>query len=297
MRYALCWHFLVWYCSGRECPLKFSNAFCRWEALRIFSPQALQNYYYDGSSKMTDAEFENLQEELVWSGSSVAVLSSDEKRFLEATMSYGKGNPIMNDVEFDAIKVKLKAANSVVTQAGPRCSIRSKRVYSDAEPDYLKMTLLNLPAALLVLGFVFAIDDITGFEITKAIELPPPYSILFLWGLVLPTVYVLASSITNAVLPDALILKAPCPECGTENQAYFGGIFNVAGNTRSAVIECVNPNCLADNEFNALKREVLITVSSEEKMKAAAELDAKVAAMSAPKEPRAPKAPKEPKAE
>ena len=33
---------------------------------------------------------------------------------------------------------------------GPRCSIRSRKLYSDALPDYLKMTLLNLPAAVLV---------------------------------------------------------------------------------------------------------------------------------------------------
>lgn len=33
---------------------------------------------------------------------------------------------------------------------GPRCSIRSKNMYSDLTVDYLKMTLLNLPATLLV---------------------------------------------------------------------------------------------------------------------------------------------------
>ena len=33
---------------------------------------------------------------------------------------------------------------------GPRCSIRSRKLYSDATPDYLKMTLLNLPAAVVV---------------------------------------------------------------------------------------------------------------------------------------------------
>ncbi len=33
---------------------------------------------------------------------------------------------------------------------GPRCSIRSRKLYSDAIPDYGKMTLLNLPAAVLV---------------------------------------------------------------------------------------------------------------------------------------------------
>lgn len=48
------------------------------------------------------------------------------------------------------------------------------------QPDYLRMLALNVPAALLVLGFVFAIDDVTGFEITKAIQLPPPYGVALL---------------------------------------------------------------------------------------------------------------------
>jgi hypothetical protein len=230
--------------------------------------QALQGYYYDGQSKLTDEEFENLKDDLVWSGSQVAVLSSAEQRFLEATISYSKGKPILSDEEYDELKKVLKEQGSMVTQAGPRCSIRSKRMYADAVPDYLKLTLLNVPAALIVLGAIFAVDDVTGFEITKAIELPPPYSILFLWGLVFPAIYVIASSLTNLVLPDALILKADCPNCGTSNQAYFGGIFTVAGNKRSSVVEC--SNCLADLEFEAMKREVVVIRSSEEK-KAAVE--------------------------
>ncbi len=42
--------------------------------------------------------------------------------------------------------------NRARASQGPRCSIRSKNIYSDANPDYLKMTLLNLPAAVLVRG-------------------------------------------------------------------------------------------------------------------------------------------------
>ena len=33
---------------------------------------------------------------------------------------------------------------------GPRCSIRSKNMYSDLEVDYVKLLLLNLPGVLLV---------------------------------------------------------------------------------------------------------------------------------------------------
>ena len=80
-------------------------------------------------------------------------------------------------------------------------------MYSDATPDYLRMTALNIPAALLVVGACFAIDDFSGFSVTSLIELPPPYGIVALWGLILPTLYLLSSSITNLVLRDGLILK------------------------------------------------------------------------------------------
>lgn len=50
----------------------------------------------------------------------------------------------------------------ILLRQGPRCSLRSKKMYSDAYPDYLRMTALNVPAALLVLGALFSVDDITG---------------------------------------------------------------------------------------------------------------------------------------
>jgi hypothetical protein len=135
----------------------------------------------------------------------VAILDSDEQRFLEASQAYAKGTPIMSDSDFDTLKTDLRQRGSIVsaqvrawvvlwvvlwggslstssclqlpahmshvaaallsrahTVQGPRCSIRSKRMYSDAYPDYLRMTALNVPAALLCLGFLFSIDDITG---------------------------------------------------------------------------------------------------------------------------------------
>lgn len=33
---------------------------------------------------------------------------------------------------------------------GPRCSLRSRTMYSDCTPDYLKITALNLPNVVLV---------------------------------------------------------------------------------------------------------------------------------------------------
>ena len=58
------------------------------------------------------------------------------------------------------------------------------------------------------LGALFSIDDLTGFEITKAVELPEPYGIIVLWGLVLPALFIFASALTQLAFKDALILKA-----------------------------------------------------------------------------------------
>jgi hypothetical protein len=58
-----------------------------------------------------------------------------------------------------------------------------------------------------VLGALFSVDDITGFEITKLIELPEPYGVILLWGVLFPTLFIFANAITNTVFKDSLILK------------------------------------------------------------------------------------------
>ena len=61
------------------------------------------------------------------------------------------------------------------------------------------------------LGALFSVDDLTGFEITRAIELPEPYGIIALWGLVLPAIFVFASAITQLAFKDAFIAKVGSP--------------------------------------------------------------------------------------
>ena len=58
---------------------------------------------------------------------------------------------------------------------------------------------------------LFSVDDLTGFEITYLLELPQPWGIFVVWGLVLPLVYIVSSSLTNLVLKDLLILKVSPP--------------------------------------------------------------------------------------
>lgn len=109
---------------------------------------------------------------------------------------------------------------------------------SDATVDYLKMTLLNLPAALIALGLVFFLDDITGFEITYLLELPEPYSFLFTWFIVLPVTFLIAQSLTNLVIKDALILNGPCPNCGVPANSFFGSILTVPSAGQENFVKC-----------------------------------------------------------
>eukprot|EP00879_Flechtneria_rotunda_P016645 GHRR01017418.1.p1 GENE.GHRR01017418.1~~GHRR01017418.1.p1 ORF type:complete len:244 (-),score=89.63 GHRR01017418.1:1425-2075(-) len=143
------------------------------------------------------------------------------------------------------------------------------------------MTALNFPAALLVLGFLFSIDEITGFEVTSLIELPPPYGIIVVWAVVLPVLYLLSTSITNLILRDHTILKGPCPNCATDNFTYFGDIFTVSGNKGQNVLEC--SNCQADLTYDANKRVIVVSRTSEEKQQEKAAAAARKAAAAAKK--------------
>uniref|UniRef100_M8C7G1 PGR5-like protein 1A, chloroplastic n=1 Tax=Aegilops tauschii TaxID=37682 RepID=M8C7G1_AEGTA len=168
--------------------------------------RALQSFYYDQKAIMSNEEFDNLKEELMWEGSSVVMLSADEQRLLEASMAYIAGNPIMSDAEFDELKLRLKQDGSDIVTEGPRCSLRSRKVYSDLTVDYLKMFLLNVPATIVALGLFFFIDELTGFEV-NVFQFPEPFGFIFTYFAALPLILVTAQVVTKAIINDVLILK------------------------------------------------------------------------------------------
>ncbi|XP_054825245.1 PGR5-like protein 1B, chloroplastic [Prosopis cineraria] len=222
--------------------------------------QALQAFYYEGKAIMSNEEFDNLKEELMWEGSSVVMLNSDEQKFLEASMAYVSGKPIMSDEEYDKLKMKLKMEGSEIVVEGPRCSLRTKKVYSDLSVDYLKMFLLNVPATVIALGLFFFLDDLTGFEITYLLELPEPFSFIFTWFAAVPLIVWLALSLTNAIVKDFLILKGPCPNCGTENTSFFGTILSISSGGSTNKVKC--SNCGTDMVYDSSTRLITLPEGS-----------------------------------
>ena len=122
-----------------------------------------------GKQVMTDEEYDQLKKELRKKGSKVTAQAWPLQRpicgqlqscaFFCRRLQQITGRsqclkmlaaPIWVRVGFYAMSFRFAG----VAVQGPRCSIRSKNMYSDLEIDYLKMLLLNLPGVLLVSSLI-----------------------------------------------------------------------------------------------------------------------------------------------
>lgn len=217
---------------------------------------ALQAFYSGQEALMSNEEFDNLKEELQWEGSRIIMLTKEEQHFMEASLAYQAGKPYLSDREYDELKRLLKTKGSQVAIEGPRCSLRTRKSYSDSMVDYVRMTALNLPAALLALLLVFFVDDITGFEITYLLELPEPWSFIFTWFVVLPVVFFITQKLTGSVFKDFLILQGPCPNCGHKNVSFFGSILTISTGQTVNNVKC--EDCGSSLAFDSSTRRITL---------------------------------------
>ncbi|RVW16256.1 PGR5-like protein 1A, chloroplastic [Vitis vinifera] len=136
-------------------------------------------------------------------------------------------------------------------------------VYSDLSVDYLKMFLLNVPAAVVALSLFFFLDDVTGFEITFLLELQlqEPFSFIFTWFAAVPLIFWLSQTITKFILKDFLILKGPCPNCGTENVSFFGTILSISNGGTTNNLKC--SNCETQMVYDSKTRLITLPEGSE----------------------------------
>lgn len=123
-----------------------------------------------GKPLLTNKEYDSLKEQLLLSGSKMPTLSKDELVFLQATRAYCMGQPVMADNDYNILKAKLKQRSSVVTAEGPRCSIRSRRMYADCRPDNLRQQLLSAPFVVALLSLMTAADSLVDFD--KLMDVP-----------------------------------------------------------------------------------------------------------------------------
>jgi len=80
---------------------------------------ALYSYYRTGSALLNNEDYEELKDNLTWEGSAVATMMAQEALFVTAVASARRGEPILEDDEYQKLKTELKKKNSWVTARAP----------------------------------------------------------------------------------------------------------------------------------------------------------------------------------
>mmetsp|Transcript_2583 Transcript_2583/g.3509 ORF Transcript_2583/g.3509 Transcript_2583/m.3509 type:complete len:275 (-) Transcript_2583:126-950(-) len=78
----------------------------------------LHQYYYggEGSRWLSNEDYDELKEQLTWEGSVATTLSSKEAHFITAVASSRRGEPIINDADYEVLKKELWAQDSWVVK-------------------------------------------------------------------------------------------------------------------------------------------------------------------------------------
>jgi len=76
---------------------------------------ALYSYYHTGFALLNDDDYGVLKDALLWEGSAVAVMTGKEALFVTAVAASRRGETLLQDKEYDALKSELQAEESWVT--------------------------------------------------------------------------------------------------------------------------------------------------------------------------------------
>jgi hypothetical protein len=163
-------------------------------------------------------------------------------------------------------------------------------VLSPTTPDWGRIVLNNVPAAVALLVGIVAVDMATGFDIARiAVRYggpgAPPTAIAAFWVATILGMGTVSSLITAFVVPGSYVLKGACPECGAENKGYFDDVFGIVGGQSLSHCECTN--CMADLEFDINNGSLAVVVTSSQKKAAALERGRRAALEEAKREAQA----------
>ena len=83
---------------------------CSLADLEMMYVDALWSFYNGGSFSLSDEQYDRLREELNWQGSGFPTLRRYEVEFVQAAISFARGEPVVSDEEYESLKRKVKAA-------------------------------------------------------------------------------------------------------------------------------------------------------------------------------------------
>eukprot|EP00873_Tetraselmis_striata_P018798 jgi/Tetstr1/439062/TSEL_027552.t1 len=174
-----------------------------------------------GRPVMSDAEYDLLKEDLEWQGSLLAALPPQERLVLAAERAYdsipnASQRAIMSDGEYDAARQAMRRRDVAfaprgLLARGPRCSLRSRRVFADVGAHAALPSFLTLP---MLLGLAAGLAAAGG---AGGAQLPTPgiaAASLAAAALCLPLARRMAAALAAAALGYSARYDADCPHCG-----------------------------------------------------------------------------------
>lgn len=210
---------------------------------------ALWNYYNGGSFTLTDDQYDRLREELNWQGSGFPTLRRYEVQFVEAAISYARGEPVVTDAEYEDLKRKVKATGKrddvtalllytkgqqlldpdqfqrlkdemakldvEVAMKGATCTLSNTSEKLESDGGTLVKMYVALATAPTLIGLVpYVGATVFGVDVSPAFGL----GFAATFGLALT-----AKIMEYTNLQNAEILKGQCPCCEAEIKQFFGG--------------------------------------------------------------------------
>mmetsp|Transcript_489 Transcript_489/g.546 ORF Transcript_489/g.546 Transcript_489/m.546 type:complete len:347 (-) Transcript_489:446-1486(-) len=207
----------------------------REEKERIFL-DSIQSYYFEGKNGLSDIQFDKLRSDLSWEGSALVNLNRNETLFMNACQAYNKGKPIINDLEFDDLKMSLRMSNSKIAVADkPKCYVDTGVCKVTWSPDTLRTGSLYVPASLIS----------TLLYIGLSYEIPGLFDIHFNPLLLLAVGFAPLTAVTKQVTEnfffnDPSVAIGPCPTCSAENKVFFGSVVGIDGDNDESAVKCTS---------------------------------------------------------
>eukprot|EP00218_Dolichomastix_sp_CCMP3274_P007725 CAMPEP_0170139274 /NCGR_PEP_ID=MMETSP0033_2-20121228/5515_1 /TAXON_ID=195969 /ORGANISM="Dolichomastix tenuilepis, Strain CCMP3274" /LENGTH=339 /DNA_ID=CAMNT_0010375373 /DNA_START=44 /DNA_END=1063 /DNA_ORIENTATION=+ len=237
--------------AGASCSID-NMAGCSLADLEMMYIDALWSYHTEGGPfKLTDEQYDRLKDELNWQGSGFPTLKRYEVQFIEASIAYARGTPVVTDDEYEKLKTQVKAG-------GKRQDVTALLLYTKGQQLLDPEQYENLAEEMTKLGIEVGMKG-TSCTLTEVPEtltndlgtlalmnaglsaIPTtlfgllPYAALTLFtDLSIPPAAGLLGAVTIGAavttqlknylnLNDAEVLKGQCPCCESEVKQFFSG--------------------------------------------------------------------------
>lgn len=234
--------------TGANCSVDDPSG-CTLADLELMYVDALWNYYNGGQFTLSDEDYDRLREELNWQGSGFPTLRRYEIEFVQAAISYSRGEPVVDDGKYEELKRRVKAAGKRTDVTALLLYTKGKQLLEEAEFELLSKEMMKLGIDVGMKGATCTLSQTTAelendtgsvISMYAALGTAPlliglaPSFVLGLFGVKLPAALSLGFAVTVCAalttklinytnLQNAEILTGVCPCCEMPIKRFFGG--------------------------------------------------------------------------